>query len=73
VTNLPHDEARASILRSIRSHLAESVPRDAIERASHQAHPAAPASLPPNGTAVSLVELFKENLERLMATALSFT
>jgi L-lactate dehydrogenase complex protein LldG len=63
VTNLPHDEARESILRSIRSHLAESVPRDAIERASHHVHPVAPASLPPNGTAVSLVELFKENLE----------
>jgi len=63
VTSLPHDEARASILRSIRSHLAESVPRDAIERASHHVAKGAAASPAPNGTAVSLVELFKENLE----------
>ena len=63
MTNLQQNEAREAILRSIRSHLAESVPRDEIEHASHQASPVAPRSLPENGTVVSLVELFKENLE----------
>ncbi len=63
MSSLQQNEARESILRSIRSHLAESVPRDALERASHQVTPAAPSSVPADDTAVSLVELFKESLE----------
>jgi L-lactate dehydrogenase complex protein LldG len=64
MTSLEHNEARESILRSIRSHLAESVARDAMEDTSHHAAPVMPAAaLPANGSAISLVELFKENLE----------
>jgi L-lactate dehydrogenase complex protein LldG len=61
-----NSEARESILRSIRSHLAASVPHDERETASHHVSvrtdspgqvPAVPVS---NG---SLARMFKENLE----------
>lgn len=58
------NEARDIILRSIRSHLAGSVPHDAREAASHPVVQHAKAVTPPgNGETQTLPELFKESLE----------
>jgi len=57
-------KAREDILRSIRSHLASSVPHDEREEMSHESVPTVAAVVPPeNGESISLVESFKENLE----------
>src|SRR4030095_8088885 len=58
--------ARESILRSIRTHLAASVPFDAREAAVHHDQPPSlNAEIPPAEftDAASLAELFKQNLE----------
>src|SRR5437867_5508337 len=56
-------DARESIFQSIRSHLLASVPHDAIETEIHHATVSAVAAAPSSVLDVSLVELFKDNLE----------
>lgn len=57
------NEARQAILSSIRSHLATSVPYDKRELSLHHANPENPVILSKTPTNISLVELFKQNLE----------
>lgn len=62
----PHTntQARETMLRSIRSHLAASIQHDEREGSSHASVPAVPAIVPPeNGDSLSIVESFKQNLE----------
>ena len=57
-------QARETMLRSIRSHLAASVQHDEREGIHHGSVPTAVAIVPPeNGNPLSLVESFKKNLE----------